>query len=229
MNNLKYYEDSLAYDFNMFAPAQKAETPKKGKIIDIPEAQKKRALRRKKAASGISGKVSVIVITAFILAMLGGNVLPRAQITETEQEIAKMGDNYTKEDILKILEDLCAKLEITLTEENKQDILALMDKLSKIDIDEEALKEQAKEIYGKVKDYVIKLKTDDDVFLDYLRKNTNFSNDYEVLVALCEQNMDFARSEYFRRRREFIIKSYVFFMIYNGKPLIMFILLYLNS
>ena len=90
MNNLKYYEDSLAYDFNMFAPAQKAEIPKKGKIIDIPEAQKKRALRRKKAASGISGKVSVIVITAFILAMLGGNVLLRAQITETEQEIVKM-------------------------------------------------------------------------------------------------------------------------------------------
>lgn len=78
-------------------------------------------------------------------------------IASLKQEIAKMGDNYTKEDILKILEDLCAKLEITLTEENKQDILALMDKLSKIDIDEEALKEQAKEIYGKVKDYVIKL------------------------------------------------------------------------
>lgn len=78
-------------------------------------------------------------------------------IAALKQEIAKMGDNYTKEDILKILEDLCAKLEITLTEENKQDILALMDKLSKIDIDEEALKEQAKEIYGKVKDYVIKL------------------------------------------------------------------------
>ena len=78
-------------------------------------------------------------------------------IAALKQEIAKMGDNYTKEDILKILEDLCAKLEITLTEENKQDILALMDKLSKIDIDEEALKEQAKEIYGKVKAYVIKL------------------------------------------------------------------------
>ena len=42
-------------------------------------------------------------------------------------------------------------------DENKQDILKLMDKLSKIEIDEEALKEQAKEIYGKVKDYVIKL------------------------------------------------------------------------
>lgn len=65
-------------------------------------------------------------------------------------------------------------------------------------------------------DYIEKLKTDDDVFLNYLRDNTNFSNDYEVLVALCEQDRDFVRSEYFRRRKEFIIKSYVL-NFKNGK------------
>lgn len=90
MNNLRYYEDSIAYDFNMFAPAKKINTNKKARIIDIPTEQKKRANRRKKAASGVSGKVSAIVVTVFILAMLGGNVLLRAQITETEQQIAKI-------------------------------------------------------------------------------------------------------------------------------------------
>ena len=59
------------------------------------------------------------------------------------------------------------------------------------------------------KDYVIELKTNDEVFLDYLRKNTNFSNDYDVLVALCEHNPDFIRSEYFRERRKTIIKTYI--------------------
>ena len=58
-------------------------------------------------------------------------------------------------------------------------------------------------------DYVIKLKIDDDVFLDYLRKNTNFSNDYDVLVSLCEHNPEFVRSEYFRDRRKTIIKTYI--------------------
>ena len=58
-------------------------------------------------------------------------------------------------------------------------------------------------------DYIEQLKTNDDVFLDYLRDNTNFSNDYEVLVALVEQNRDFLRSEYFRDRRERIIRTYV--------------------
>lgn len=58
-------------------------------------------------------------------------------------------------------------------------------------------------------DYIEKLKTDDGVFLDYLRDNTNFSNDYDVLIALCEQDPEFARSEYFRDRKRKIVESYM--------------------
>lgn len=65
-------------------------------------------------------------------------------------------------------------------------------------------------------DYIEQLKTNDDVFLDYLRDNTNFSNDYEVLVALVEQNRDFLRSDYFRDRKKNIIQSYVL-NFKNGK------------
>lgn len=65
-------------------------------------------------------------------------------------------------------------------------------------------------------DYVNKLKQDNDEFLNYLDKNKNFSNDYEVLIALCEQNPDFTRSTYFRRRKRKIIENYVF-NIKSGK------------
>ncbi len=58
-------------------------------------------------------------------------------------------------------------------------------------------------------EYVNKLKTDDQFFFDYLKKNDNFSNDYKVLIALCEHNPDFVRSSYFRSRRKKIIESYV--------------------
>ena len=58
-------------------------------------------------------------------------------------------------------------------------------------------------------DYINKLKTDNDVFIDYLKKNANFSNDFEVLIALCEHNKDFVRSEYFRDRKRKIIEAYV--------------------
>lgn len=64
--------------------------------------------------------------------------------------------------------------------------------------------------------YINKLKTDDDVFLNYLRDNQNFSNDYEVLIALVEQNREFLRSEYFRNRKRKIIEAYVF-DFKNGK------------
>ena len=58
-------------------------------------------------------------------------------------------------------------------------------------------------------EYVERLKKDDDFFLEYLEKNKNFSNDYEVLVALCNQNKDFTRSDYFRERKKSIIHTYV--------------------
>lgn len=65
-------------------------------------------------------------------------------------------------------------------------------------------------------DYIEKLKTDDDEFLNYLRDNTNFSNDYDVLIALCEQDRDFLRSEYFRDRKNNIIQNYIL-NFKNGK------------
>lgn len=65
------------------------------------------------------------------------------------------------------------------------------------------------QVVKKSKDYIELLKKDNDVFLQYLKDNKNFSNDYNVLVALCEQNMDFTRSEYFRDRKRKIIETYV--------------------
>lgn len=59
------------------------------------------------------------------------------------------------------------------------------------------------------KRYVEQLKSDNEIFLQYLRENINYSNDYEVLVALCEQNSEFTRSEYFRSRKKKIIDGYV--------------------
>lgn len=59
------------------------------------------------------------------------------------------------------------------------------------------------------KEYIMLLKANDDVFLQYLRDNANFANDFDVLVALCEQNPDFIRCDYFIERRRKIIKGYI--------------------
>lgn len=57
--------------------------------------------------------------------------------------------------------------------------------------------------------YIERLKRDDDFFLDYLRKNANFANDFEVLVALVENDRDFINCEYFRERRHYVLQNYM--------------------
>ena len=60
--------------------------------------------------------------------------------------------------------------------------------------------------------YVNQLKNDDAVFFKYLKDHSNFSNDYEVLLALCDHNPDFKYSSYFKDRKKRIIENYVIHM-----------------
>jgi len=69
--------------------------------------------------------------------------------------------------------------------------------------------EDMDDILADTKDYIYKLKTDDEVFFDYLRRNSNFCNDFEVILALCDHNSDFIKSEYVVERRRRIIDAYV--------------------
>lgn len=59
------------------------------------------------------------------------------------------------------------------------------------------------------KDYIYQLKNDINVFLDYLKRNANFSNDFEVLIALVKQDPEFEQCSYFKDRRKRIIQSYI--------------------
>ena len=67
-------------------------------------------------------------------------------------------------------------------------------------------------------DYIQKLKNDDATYLDYLRKNSNFSNDFEVLVALVEFNPPFIKSDYFRARKKKIVDAYIL-NLKNGRAI----------
>lgn len=74
------------------------------------------------------------------------------------------------------------------------------------------------EVTSLTRQYVHQLKTDDVIFFEYLHKNVNFANDFDVLLALCEQCEDFVYSEYFRERKKKIIHDYVL-NIKNGRTL----------
>lgn len=65
------------------------------------------------------------------------------------------------------------------------------------------------DVLENTKQYIQQLKNNDEVFFDFLRRNANFMTDYEVLLALCEQNPSFVKSDYFRERRWRIISNYL--------------------
>ena len=78
--------------------------------------------------------------------------------------------------------------------------------------------EFVEEVAAPTRDYVKALKTDLNTYLDFLKRNANFSNDYDALIALWTQDHSFEQSEYFRERKKKIIYDYTM-SIKTGKLL----------
>ncbi|MBQ8203463.1 MAG: hypothetical protein IJZ75_04200 [Clostridia bacterium] len=90
MNNLKYYNDSLAYDFEMFMPKAKPEGYENinDNIVKLPSPKIK--ARKKAAKKRMSATAFAVLTTVFILAALCGNISLRIMINETNSAINDM-------------------------------------------------------------------------------------------------------------------------------------------
>ncbi len=83
MDNLKYYNDSLAYDFNMFMPREKKE--EYSNIVPLPKnAARPKA---KAAARRMSVSAFAVMTAVFMLAALCGNIFLRLQLNEVNSKI----------------------------------------------------------------------------------------------------------------------------------------------
>lgn len=87
MDNLKYYNQSLAYDFEMFAPKFNTEPKNKDNIISMP---KPTAKKRKAAHNKLSASATLILTVVLILAGLCGNIALRLQINEVNEQIGNV-------------------------------------------------------------------------------------------------------------------------------------------
>lgn len=87
MDNLKYYNESLAYDFEMFMPKTNAVPEKKDNIVVMPKVAAKTKKRRAAATKSLSAPVSLLMCAIFVLAGLCGNIALRLQINEVNDEI----------------------------------------------------------------------------------------------------------------------------------------------
>ena len=88
MDNLKYYNDSLAYDFEMFAPKTSAAPKKNDNIVVMPKKSAKN--RRAAATKRLSAPMSLIMCAIFVLAGFCGNIALRLEINEVNSEINDM-------------------------------------------------------------------------------------------------------------------------------------------
>ncbi len=86
MDNLKYYNDSLAYDFEMFMPKEKKQH-NRDNIVVMPNVAQKQNQRRRAASRSLSPTVVAIMCVVFIVAGLCGNIALRIKINEVNSEI----------------------------------------------------------------------------------------------------------------------------------------------
>lgn len=90
MDNLKYYNNSLAYDFSMFEEKKKEE---KADVVKMPSrAREKKSVAKNVLA--IFSKLSSAITVTVVLALIFGNLFLRSKISETTAKI-----NETKKQI----------------------------------------------------------------------------------------------------------------------------------
>lgn len=90
LDNLKYYNDSFAYDYDIFAP--KAQ-PKKADILEYPNEKKAKA---RKSASSKSGYLAKSIVAVMILAAVCGSLYLRAEISSIKSQINGVNKEITE-------------------------------------------------------------------------------------------------------------------------------------
>jgi cell division protein FtsL len=108
MNNLKYYNESLAYDFEMFMPKTNTAPKKKDNIVVMPKSAAKARKRKAEATKSLSAPVAFLMCAIFVLAGLCGNIALRLQINEVNDEINSVKSAISELDS----EQVCLEVEM---------------------------------------------------------------------------------------------------------------------
>ena len=98
MDNMKYYNDSLAYDFEMFMPKTAENERARDNIVVMPKAAERSRKRTRAAAKSLSSPMLLIMTAVFILAGLCGNIALRIKINEVNSEINEVKYSITELD-----------------------------------------------------------------------------------------------------------------------------------
>ncbi len=87
MNNLKYYNDALAYDFQMFMPKAKPEPVSKDNVIKMPSQNTKKSSKKSAAKLRVSSSAFAIFATVVLVGALCANLCMRIRVNELNSNI----------------------------------------------------------------------------------------------------------------------------------------------
>ena len=95
--------------------------------------------------------VNEIVATGELADQIGSSENAENLMALVKQDVVA-NDLTSEDDILKAIDDGAAQIGLTLSDEEKDSILSVMKKISSLDLDVDALKEQASGIYDRLKE-----------------------------------------------------------------------------
>ena len=92
MDNVKYYNDSLAYDFEMFMPRTNTapRVRENDNIVKLPKNEARVRARRRSVARRLTASAFAVLTSVLVLAALCGNIFLRLRINEVNSEINKV-------------------------------------------------------------------------------------------------------------------------------------------
>lgn len=104
----------------------------------------------------IDAAINELVTTGDVASVLGDSKKTEQLMALAKQYVAE-GNLDSKEDIMNAVDQASKELDITLTDDQRSQISSLMTKISALNIDKDALKKQAVELYNSLDDMGIDL------------------------------------------------------------------------
>lgn len=124
-------------------------------------------------ADNIDTATNELVVTGQVAESVGNKEKVEQLIGAIKEQVVE-GEAVTPEEIGKIIDKAASEMQINLSEEDRQAIIRLMEKIGDLDLDIESLKEQAKNLYDKIEDLGLKLDVNEEQVKGFFQKIIDF-------------------------------------------------------
>ena len=114
-----------------------------------------------------------LVVTGQVAESVGNQEKAEQLIGAIKEQVVD-GEEITTEKIENVVDQAAQELEIKLSEEDRQAIIALMEKINNLDLDIESLKEQAKNLYDKIESLDLNLNIDEEQVKGFFQRIIDF-------------------------------------------------------